>query len=377
MSKIYVDDVNVGTKELCVMLNIDPAIIPTKLSRIYEINPSKVTRDGNGNEKTPRRCGIQTKFNVHIKSLGKSVQVRYAKDVIKENKNGFVMPRYSPGQLFINGKEELVQDDVEHFFRYINPDCYNSPFREMSRPWRYLFKDNEANAKLDLLRDEQEMRAMSMIIGNSALPTSQLRQIAKGMNIGGVDLLTDAEVKNKLKVKAKENPNRFYDDATSRSIQFTGLLQDVVDNHLVRVISNNGYKRWYFVNEELCVIPSGANEMEALKDTVTRRMDLIPQFMTALEGRSIETELNKPENAHFFNQFKPNPDETRGGISPNIKVENKEINADMALKAEVKALAEEEDAELTGGLKMHHMRKQKLERLRKEVDAYKESLQSI
>lgn len=374
MSKIYVDDVNVSTKELCVILGIDPATIPTKLTRIYEINPSKVTKDANGNEKTPRRCGIQTKFNVYLKGQGKSVQVRYAKDVINENKNGFVVPRYSPGQLFINGKEELVQDDLEHFFRYINPDCYNSPFREMSRPWRYLFKDNEANAKNDLLRDEQEMRAMSMIIGQSALPTSQLRQIAKGMNIGGVDALTDAEVKNKLKVKAKENPNKFYDDATSRSIQFSGLLQDVVDQSIVRVISNNGYKRWYFVNEELCVIPSGANEMEVLKDTVTRKMDLIPQFMTALEGRSVESELSKPENAHFFDAFKPNPNETRGGVSPNIKAENKEIDADLQLKAEIKALAEEEDAELAGTTKMHWARKGKLERLREEVDAYKASL---
>jgi hypothetical protein len=374
MSKIFVDDVNVGVKELYTILGIDPNTVPNKLARIYEINPDKVRRDANGNEKTPRRLGVPTKFTVFSKERGMNVTVRYAKEAIKENKNGFVTTRYSPGHLWINGREENVTDDLVHIMMYLHPDCFQSPFRALNGPFRYLFKDNEALAKNDLLRDEQEMRAMSMIIGDSALPMSQLKQIAKGMNIAGVDLLTDAEIKNQLKIKIKANPNKFYDDARSRSIQFNGLLQDVVDKQIVRIISNNGYKRWYFVNEEICVIPSGADEMLMLKEAVTKKMDLIPQFQTALEGRTVESELEKPENAHYFNSF--NDDVLRNGVSKAIKSENKELEEQLKHQEDIRLLAEEEDRELGGGEKMHFQRKKKLEKFRLEVDAYKASLQS-
>lgn len=376
MSKVYVDDVSVGTKELCAVLGIDPKIIPNKLARIYEINPDKVRKDDQGNEKTPRRLGLPTKFNVYLKSDGKQVTVRYAREVKKENKNGFVISQYSPGQLWINGKEENVTDDTEHVFRFLHPDCFQSPFRKVGGPFRYLFKDNEAKAKLDLLKEEQEMRAMSMIIGDSALPIAQLKQIAKGMNIPGVDLLTDAEVKNTLKKLAKDKPNEFYDNATSRSIQFNGLLQDVIDKKIVTILPVNGFKRWYFTNQELCVVPSGANELEVLKEAVVKNMDLIPQFKTALDGRTVKSELEKPEFSKYFEDFNIPEGTTRQEVSPNLRKENETMEAEMAHKEDIKKLTEEEDLEIAGGEPMHHMRKKKLERLRKEVDAYRASIQT-
>lgn len=376
MSKIFVDDVNVGVTELYTVLGIDPNTVPKKLARIYEINPDRVRKDANGNEKTPRRLGVPSKFTAFSKQMGMNITVRYAKESVKENKNGVITNRYSPGHLWINGREENITDDLVHIFMYLHPDCFQSPFRQMNGPYRYLFKDNEALAKNDLLREEQEMRAMSMIIGDSALPMSQLKQIAKGMNISGVDSITDAEIKIQLKIKIKQDPNKFYNDARSRNIQFNGLLQDVVDKNIVRMIPNNGYKRWYFMNEELCIIPSGADEMLMLKEAVTKKMDLIPQFQTALEGRTVESELEKPENSQYFDSFKVNESATKNSISKNLKNETKEVEELLRHQADIKALSEEEDTELNGGVPMHFKRKQKLERLREEVDAYKESLQS-
>lgn len=376
MAKLYVDDVPVGVKELYEVLGIDPKSIPNKLARVFEIHPNKIRKDEQGNEKTPRRLGIPTKFNAFIKSKGMNVTVRYAREVQKDNKNGYVTLRYSPGQLWINGREENVIDDIEYAFRYIHPDCYNSPFRQLNGTFRYLFKDVEANANADLLKDEQEMRAMSLIIGNNAWAVSQLRQVAKGLHISGVDALTDAEVKNRLKMLAKANPNQFFDDARSRNIQFSGLLQDVVDQNVVKIVSNNGFRRWHFVNQEICVIPSGANEMEALRQAVANDMELIPQFKTALEGRTVESVLDKPENQKFFDSFDVDQTTTKGDVSPNLKAENKAIDGAYNHEANIKALSEEEDLDISGVKQMHHARKKSLQKYRAEVDAYKALLQS-
>lgn len=377
MAKIYVDDVPVSVKELYEVLGIDHTSIPKKLQRIFEINPDRVRKDEHGNEKTPRRMGVSTKFQTFSKLRGQNVQVRYAEEAKRDNKNGYILTKYYPAQLWINGKEESISDDLQYAFMYVHPDCFQSPTRIVGGTFRYLFKDNEAIAMAELLRDEQEMRAMSMIIGSNALPLSQIKQIAKGMNISGVDLLTEGEIRTRLKKLAKENPNKFFDDATSNSVQFNGLLQDAVDKSIVKVISNNGFKRWYFYNEELCVINTGTNEMNALKEAVVQRMELIPQLQTALEGRTIESELEKPENQAYFNAFKVTGEVTKNDVSTNIEKENKEIQEQLTFEADIKLLAEQEDTELSGGKAMHFQRKLKLERFRAEVDAYKASLTPV
>lgn len=371
MAKLYVDDVSVGVKELCVVLGIDPNSIPKKLDRIFQINPEKITKDNEGNEKTPRRLGVSTKFNIYPKGADKMLTIRYAEEAIPNNKNGYVVTRYAPAQLWINGKEELIKDDLIYFFMYIHPNCKQSPFRELDKGFRYFFLDREDIAKDDLLRDEQEMKAMSMIIGDRAMSITQLRQIAKGMNISGVDRLTDAEVKNQLKYLAKKNPNGFRDDATSNSIVFNGMLQDAVDKHIVKMVPNNGYKRWYFNSEELCVIPSGSDEMSCLKDAVIKKMDLIPLIQNAMAGISQDSELNKPENAQFFDSFKPSQSITNADISSNIKTENKALEEQIRIENDIKLLALQEEAELAGGDKIHVNRRPKLAKYRTEIDTYK------
>lgn len=377
MAKLYVDDVNVGVKQLYAELGIDPNSIPKKLARIFEINPNRLTLDEFRNEKAPRALGISTKFDVYSKVHDKVVTVRYAETERHKNENGIRVTTYKPAQLFIRGKAGNINDDVAFAYMYLHPSCQQSPFRKLNQAFRYLFKDNEAVANADLLREEQVMRAMSMIIGERSYPISQLRQLAKGMNIAGVDDLTDAELKNRLKDLAKNDPVKFFNDSRSNSIQFNGVLQDSVDKGILRIHTNNGFKRWHFYNEELCIINSGTDEMAALKEVVSRRMELIPQLQTALEGRTIESEINKPENQQYFDAFKVSDDVTKQEISPNIKVENKEVDAKAAHEADIKLLAEQEDAELAGTKAMHHQRKLKLAKYRDEVDAYRASLQVV
>lgn len=377
MAKLYVDDVNVGGKQLLAELGIDPDTVPKKLARIFEINPAKLTKDEHGREKAPRALGVATKFDVYSKKHDKVVTVRYAETERSKNENGIRVTTYKPAQLFIRGKAGNINDDVAFIYMYLHPSCQQSPFRKLNQAFRYLFKDNEAVANADLLKEEQLMRSMSMIIGERALMVSQLRQIAKGMNIPGVDAMSDAELKNALKTLAKRDPVKFFNDSRSNSIQFNGLLQDSVDKGIVKIYSNNGFKRWHFGSEELCVINSGTDEMAALKEAVSKRMELIPQLQTAMEGRTVESELDKPENQKYFADFKVSDDVTKQEISPNIRQENKEIDAQADHEANIKKLMEEEDAELAGTAKMHYQRKNKLNEFRSEVDALRASLQAV
>lgn len=372
MAKLFVDDVNVGVKELCAVLGIDPKVIPSKLERIFEINPDRVTKDDQGNPKTPRRLGVSTKFNVFSPEKDKVVTVRYAESALPQTtKSGLNTTNYSPAHLFIHGKEENVTDDHAYFYMYIHPDNNQSPFRKIDGGYRYLFKDNEALAKADLIKEEQEIRAMALILGDSAFTISELRQIAKGMNVPTVDTLTDYEVKNALKKLAKANPNKFFDDARSNSIIFNGLIQDALDKQKITMQNSNGYKRWYFGKEELCIVPQGGNELQALKQAISKNMDYLPQIKAAIEGNSIENELDKPENQAFFADFKKDMNITRNQVSPNLAKENKEIEAEKAFEEDVKKLMEEEDIELSGGDKIHYLRKKKLEKpeYRTAVDA--------
>lgn len=374
MAKLYVDDVNVGVKELYAVLDIDPKSIPGRLERIFEINPDRVRKDEHGNDKTPRRLGLPTRFNVYSKKEGKVVTIRYAENTTQTSRKGYVETIYKPAQLYINGREEMVSDDIAYVFMYIHPDCFNSPFRPLDAGFRYVFKDAEAAAKRDLLKDEQEIRAMSLILGDNAYSMTELRQIAKGMNVPSVDRLSDYEVKNELKKKAKENPNKFFDDARSNSIVFNGLIQDAVDKQIITLSTANGYKRWYFQNNEVCVIPSGANEMEALRKAIVEHMDYIPEIITAIEGKSTENELDKPENQHYFEQYRKSGNITRADVSKNLQSENKNLDEDQRHAENIQKLAEEEKAEIQGIKKMHFKRKDLLEKFRVEVDAYNASL---
>lgn len=377
MAKLYVDDVNVGVKELYAVLDIDPKSIPGKLERIFEINPDRVRKDEHGNDKTPRRLGLPTKFNVFSKREGKVVTVRYAENTTQTSRKGFVETTYKPAQLYINGREEMVSDDVAYVFMFLHPDCFNSPFRPLDAGFRYVFKDAEAAAKSDLLKDEQEIRAMSLIIGDNAYSMTELRQIAKGMNVPNVDRLSDYEVKNELKKKAKANPNKFFDDARSNSIVFNGLIQDAVDKQIIQLSTANGYKRWYFQGNEVCVIPSGSNEMEALRKAIVEHMDYIPEIITAIEGKSTENELDKPENQHYFEKYRKSGNVTRADVSKNMDLENKDLDESQKHSENIKLLAEQEQEEAAGGKKMHFQRRKLLEKYREEIDAYNASLEPV
>lgn len=377
MAKLFVDDVNVGVKELCTVLGIDPKTIPSKLERIFEINPDRVTKDEQGNPKTPRRLGISAKFNVFSPVKDKVVTVRYAESALPQTtKAGLNTTNYSPAHLFIHGKEQNVSDDYAYFYMYIHPDNNQSPFRKIDGGYRYLFKDNEALAKADLIKEEQKIRAMALIIGDSAFTMSELIQIAKGMNIPNVDRLEPSVVKNELKKLALANPNKFFDDARSNSIIFNGLIQDALDKNKITLQSSNGYKRWYFGTEEMCIVPQGGNELQALKQAISKNMDYLPQIKAAIEGNSIENELDKPENQAFFADYKKDMSITRNQVSPNLAKENKDVDAEKAFEEDVQKLMEEEDLEISGGDKMHYQRKKKLEKeeYRIAVDALRAKL---
>ncbi len=377
MAKLYVDDVNVGVNELYTVLGIDPKTIPSKLERIFEINPDRITKDADGNIKTPRRMGVPSKFNVFSKKHDKMVTLRYADTALPQtSKSGLNSVKYSPAHLFINGKDQNVPDDTAYVYMYIHPDCFQSPFRKLDDPFRYQFIDNEAKAKLDLVKEEQEIRAMALILGEKAFTITELRQIAKGMNIPTVDNLTDAEVKNKLKYLAKANPNKFFDDARSNSIIFNGLIQDAIDKQKVTLNTSNGYRRWYFLATELCIVPQGGNELQALKEALSKNMDYLPQIKAAIDGNSVVNELDKPENQGFFAQYKKDMDITKNQVSTNLPKENKEVDSLILMEEDIKKFLEEQEIELAGGAKIHHIRKAKFDKPEyiAAIEAYKAKL---
>lgn len=302
--KFYVDDAPIGRDELLSVLGIDPAIIKKK-SREFEINPDRVRKDSHGNPKFPKSLGITTRFTAFNVKEKRNVDVRIAEFVGSRNlPNGHTQKSYFPGQLFINGQFKKTANDDEFLWFMIHPNEENSTLRETGKGWRYRFMDKEAAANKKVDFRAKRARAEALIAGDHALTINQLRQIAKGMNVDGVDNLSHDEVRDALFTIADRNPIDFYEKAKSPEIIFNGVVQDAIDKEKLYLRTDNGLRKWYFEEEELAIVPSSSDATKIIRDTVAERAhELIPKIKDALLGNNAKEIIKSGRLDGLFEDF--------------------------------------------------------------------------
>lgn len=375
--KFFIDDTEVGVSELLSVLGVDRTLI-NKKSREFEINPQMVKRDKQGNPKFPRALGIGTKITVHSKKYDRNVDVRIVETVKKrESRSGFVNV-YSPQQIFIHGRYRHASNYEEFIWMMINPDSEGSPFRAQNARWRYRFVDVEAIDSAEIEAERIRIRAMSLIVGDNAYTITQLRQIAKGMNIPNVDDMAPDSVRKELRKIAVQNPVAFYNACTGKEVVFNGMVQDAIDRGVLELKSSDGLRRWVFENEELGFVQANSDSVTIIRNIVLERAaELIPRIKDALNKKSTTEVLNNKNLDGLFDDFIPKDErENLPPVPPAKEVLNAtaETNKELAKENRMMEYINYLDYNEEQIKSLHHTKQKFLNENREEIKAFKDKL---
>jgi hypothetical protein len=219
----------------------------------------------------------------------------------------------------------LIPDELEFLFWFLRPMCLQSPMRRPEQVSFYQFQDHNERAERDLEMEEERMKAMSIFLGRDAWPDAQLKTLAKGLNIAGVDDMTPLVVKSELKKLAYKNPREFYTRASSRDIIFSGKIQEAIDGKVFVLKSLNGMQRWYMGAEELLPITYGQDPLNELKNMMAEKWYLYADKVNdALAKNDISAKLNNPVNDAVFK------------AEPELKIKAELTDKELKFLAEIK-----------------------------------------
>lgn len=366
---IYLDDkVMNGKNDVLSYLKLESSVVPMARRKELEVLGGRYDKDGN--LRTSKSIYGVAEYTVFVPLLGREVRVRLAKTQRPNKDKGF---DYAPKNIGIEPAEDgsvLITDELEFIFWYLRPMCLQSPFRPRNGKAFYEFKDNEAKANAEAAREEKLIDAMSLIYGENRKTVTELKEIAKGLNISGVDDMSLQVVQSALAKQAKADPLTFYNSATSREIIFSGKIQSAIDLGVLEVKNINGMKRWYLSGEEILPLQHGVDDVKALKDFLSEKWYLYADSIQGgLEGRNLTSNLNTPENDAFFGAKHEVPEtkaEVGYTLSNEIKLLLKEIEETPYLKEKIEKLAEVNPEDNS----VHAMTRKSLEKNQHYVDAY-------
>lgn len=297
---LYLDDKPMTKKAALEFLGISPTFIPQTRRKIIECNTRQVDRD---KFRPAKSIGGKPEYLVFVPHLEKEVRIRYANQQRPGKESGsFIYPH--PKTLALKPAEDgtcLIPDELEFLFWFLRPMCLQSPFRNKDSQSFYQFQDNDARATADMALEESRILAMSIIVGPESWTDTQLRQLAKGMNVGGVNDMTPIVVKSELKKLAYKDPAIFYNKANSREVLFNGKIQEAIDGNVLTLKSMNGMQRWYLNNKEILPITFGQDALNELKNHMAEKWYLYEtEIRDALAGMDISSKLNNPVNDAAF-----------------------------------------------------------------------------
>lgn len=336
MATIYLDDKAMNGRDAILKeLKLDLNTLPGSRRKEFEVLGGK--RDKDGNLRISKSIYGVAEYTVHVPMLGRDVRVRLATSQRANKDKGF---DYFPKNIGIEPAEDgsvLITDELEFLFWFLRPMCRQSPFRKRHSKVFYEFKDLDAKAVLEGKLEEAKIDAMSMIYGVGRKTMKELREIAKGMNLPGVDDMTDAVVQSTLKKEANADPVAFYNRATSREIIFSGKIQEAIDTQVLQVKMINGMKRWYLLETEILPLQHGMDDIAALKEFLSAQWYLYSDsIQNAIDQVSISSSLNNPANdAAFAEQEDHVVPQSTSEMSASLQAILKEIEEKPYLKEKV------------------------------------------
>lgn len=299
---LYIDDKPMTKKAALDFLGISPSFIPQQRRKIVECNTKQIDRD---KFRPAKSIGGKPEYLVFVPHLEKEVRIRYATQQRPGKEPGsFSYPH--PKTLSLKPAEDgtcLIPDELEFLFWFIRPMCLQSPFRNKDQQSFYQYQDNDARATADMALEESRILAMSIIVGPESWNDTQLRQLAKGMSVSGVNDMTPIVVKAELKKLAYKDPIVFYNKANSREVLFNGKIQEAIDGDVLKLKSMNGMQRWYLGNKEILPITFGQEPLNELKNHMAEKWYLYEaEIRDALLGIDISTKLNNAVNDPAFDK---------------------------------------------------------------------------
>jgi hypothetical protein len=343
---LYLDDKKVGgIKELLTALKLDEKEIPYRkrvkeFQQIMERDIHGNARMKDGRNMTTRNITGRPEYTVYVPKLGYEVRIRIAQTQRKDKDEGFI---YTPNIIsMIPGEDGIatITDDLEFAFWYLHPWCAHSPFYKTESQPFFEYKDDDAKSKMDNDNEENRINALSYIVGYNSKPIKQLRSLAKGFNIGGVDDMTDEVVKKQLRILANNDPVGFVNKIESRELVFSGEIQDAIDKGVLTLGSLNGMNRWYLSGKEILPISYGQDALAVLKDELSTKWYLYAKDIEAgLAKTEIASNLQNPAQDEVFEKHEVYKVEQRAELTPEQLVILKEMEADTAYMEKIKALA--------------------------------------
>lgn len=312
---LYIDDKAMTKKEALEFLKISPSFIPQVRRKIIQCVTKQIDKD---KVRPPKSIGGKPQYLIYVPHLEKEVAVRFATSQRKDKDQNFVYPH--PKTIALHPAEDgtvLIPDELEFLFWFLRPMCEQSPFRNKDTQFFYGFKDDHAKATSDMEREERYIRAIGILVGPSAWTDVQLKHLAKGMNIMGVDDMSSMVVKNELKKLAYKDPTVFYNKANSREVIFSGKIQEAIDAKVLVLKMLNGMQRWYLKNEEVLPVSYGQDPLVELKNHMAEKWYLYSDKINeGLAGVDLESKLNNTINDAAFEETKVPEAKIRAELTP-------------------------------------------------------------
>lgn len=160
---------------------------------------------------------------------------------------------------------DLNKDLEMAVFFTLHPSNENSPFVKGKRKWKIQNLELEAQEKNAIVKAKKECYELIYKEGQSL---ETVRQIAAGMGIASTASSNIERLQQMLALKAEDNPIQFKDAWFNVETQFRGLLQVAKDKGVLVYKIVNGVPKWYFGQEQVCIVQNGEPEMDALINAI-------------------------------------------------------------------------------------------------------------
>lgn len=343
---IFVDDKKVGgVKELLEVLKLDKKSIPStkrvkEFQQIMERDIHGNIRVKDGRSMTTRNISGRPEYSVYVPALGYEVRIRLAQTQRKDKDEGYI---YTPNLIsMLPGEDGVapITDELEFAFWYLHPWCAHSPFKKVESEAFFEYKDDDSKSKIDNDNEENRINALSYIVGYNAKPMKELKTLAKGFNIGGVDDMTDEVIKKQLRILATNDPVGFINRIENRETLFSGQVQEAIDRGVLTLETLNGMQRWYLDGREILPISYGQDAIAVLRAELSDRWYLYAdKIESALGATEIASNLKRPENDEVFEDKMPYQVQQKAELTSEQLGLLKEMELDVEYMEKIKRLA--------------------------------------
>lgn len=296
---IELNGVKVTVDDLVTMYNIP--IDKLRKAPVFEINPIyKVPDKLNGGFKVPVGNSFDAVFFGRNRKTGHTDELRFVLSKTASRVGDKLIDVYDPKKVVFRGDAVLKTDIEEAIYFWLHPKNKTSPFRspKTTKPWRYIFVDNEAVANQVI----ESIRILTEALNHAGSLSGRTKVImAKGLNIQSVENMEPYQLTAALLNKAKENPALYMEKVAKNDTLFDGMIQDAIDKNMFISKDTSGLKSWFWNagpnnGEKIVDVTGGVQDPAVVLFNFIR--ENIERFYTPITNLSLS--ISSQEKASTF-----------------------------------------------------------------------------